>query len=93
MGEKNEMAEGAEEENNDEDDEGVDLRKIVNLGRMYADLVAEGVLPITVLKVILFLSNLVFPFESYVRFFRIEVVTLIDLDLASTTGDSNSLRN
>lgn len=38
-------------EMDDEDEETIDLRKTVNLGKMFGNLIADGGLPITVLKV------------------------------------------
>lgn len=52
MGEKGDI-EGEEEEEG-EDSGDVDLRMLVNLGRMYGELMGEGGLAITVLKVSLF---------------------------------------
>ncbi|KAF2402411.1 hypothetical protein EJ06DRAFT_528521 [Trichodelitschia bisporula] len=48
------LGEGDEERGLDEDDEGLDLRKVVNLARLYGELVADGALSITVTKTLNF---------------------------------------
>jgi nucleolar MIF4G domain-containing protein 1 len=52
LGEKDRLNEDDDDEDEVDDDENqMDLRKIVNLATMYAELIASGSLPITILKV------------------------------------------
>jgi nucleolar MIF4G domain-containing protein 1 len=51
MGEKSKNVEDADVDMDDEEDGDIDLRQIVNLGRMYGQLIADGALSLTSLKV------------------------------------------
>jgi nucleolar MIF4G domain-containing protein 1 len=51
MGEKDDGRDGDSRDNDDDEDIDINLRKLVNLGRLYGDLVADGALSLTILKV------------------------------------------
>jgi len=51
MGEEDEMSNGEFERDDDDIEEQIPVRKMVNLAKMYGSLVANGSLPLTVLKV------------------------------------------
>jgi hypothetical protein len=53
MGENNDDSEDSDADLDDGEDGGLDLRKIVNLGRMYGQLVADDAMSLTSLKVYL----------------------------------------
>jgi nucleolar MIF4G domain-containing protein 1 len=51
MGEKSSTGEESDDEDDADEDENIDLKKIVNLGRMYGQLIADNALSLTSLKV------------------------------------------
>jgi nucleolar MIF4G domain-containing protein 1 len=51
MGEKDRLNEDEDDDQFDEDEDQMDLKEIVNLATMYAELLSSGSLPITILKV------------------------------------------
>ncbi|KIW02947.1 uncharacterized protein PV09_05612 [Verruconis gallopava] len=91
MGEKNTSTDDSDGEQ-DNDDDCVDLRKIVNLGKMYGQLIADGALSLTSLKVLNF-AYLQAKTTTFLEILLATALSQLSCRIKMAAYDSNSLRS